>query len=181
MAEARLRKLKVFQAQIGFYDTVVAAPSRAAALRAWGASQNMFEDGWARTAEDPQAVEAARADPGVVLKRAVGTADAFAREAASLPSVPPSRRTNAPKEAAKRPSPPRAKPPADRGTLDAAEKNLAKLEERRALEKANLRRREQDLETAKQASQAVYVAEREAAEQAVANAMRAYRKAGGED
>ena len=30
------RKLKVFQAQFGFYDTIVAAPSQAAALRACG-------------------------------------------------------------------------------------------------------------------------------------------------
>jgi hypothetical protein len=32
-------KLKVFQAQFGFYDTVVTAPSQAAALCAWGVSQ----------------------------------------------------------------------------------------------------------------------------------------------
>jgi len=36
------RKLKVFQAQFGFFDTVVAAPSRAAALRAWGARQKIY-------------------------------------------------------------------------------------------------------------------------------------------
>ena len=29
------RKLKVFQAQFGFYDTVVAAASHTAGLRAW--------------------------------------------------------------------------------------------------------------------------------------------------
>ena len=35
-------KLKVSQAQFGFFDTVVAAPSQAAALRAWGVNQNLF-------------------------------------------------------------------------------------------------------------------------------------------
>src|SRR5205085_10312942 len=60
---ARARKLKVFQAQIGFYDTVVAAPSQAAALRAWGIRQNLFADGLARTTDEPQAVEAALATP----------------------------------------------------------------------------------------------------------------------
>ena len=39
------RKLKVFQAQFGFYDTIVAAPSQAAALRAWGVNQNLFASG----------------------------------------------------------------------------------------------------------------------------------------
>ena len=50
-----VRKLKVFQAQFGFYDTVVAAPSRAAALRAWGTHQNLFASGEAKVATDEAA------------------------------------------------------------------------------------------------------------------------------
>ena len=42
------RTMKVYQAQIGFYDLIVAAPSQAAALRAWGIHLNMFADGSAR-------------------------------------------------------------------------------------------------------------------------------------
>jgi hypothetical protein len=41
-------KLKAYQAQIGFYDTVVAAPSQAAALRVWGVRQNLFAGDEAR-------------------------------------------------------------------------------------------------------------------------------------
>ena len=59
MAKARERRLKVFQTHLGFFDTVVAAPSQAAALRAWGLHQNIFADGLARIADDPQAVAAA--------------------------------------------------------------------------------------------------------------------------
>ena len=63
MGEAPARKLKVFQAQLGFYDTVVAAPSQAAALRAWGVHQNLFADGLARITDEEHAVEAALAQP----------------------------------------------------------------------------------------------------------------------
>jgi hypothetical protein len=45
------RKLKVFQAPFGFFDTILAAPSQAAALRAWGTHRNLFADG-ARQARD---------------------------------------------------------------------------------------------------------------------------------
>jgi hypothetical protein len=53
MAKAPGRKLKVFQAQFGFHDSVVAAPSQTAALRAWGTRQNLFGEGQARLTEDP--------------------------------------------------------------------------------------------------------------------------------
>ena len=53
-------RLKVFQARFGFHDSVVAAVSQAAALRAWGVHQNLFADGQASITNDPRAVEAAR-------------------------------------------------------------------------------------------------------------------------
>lgn len=57
------RKLKVFQAQFGFYDTVVAAPSQAAALRAWGTHQDLFASGAATVTTDEAAIAAALAHP----------------------------------------------------------------------------------------------------------------------
>ncbi len=56
------RKLKVFQAQMGFYDTVVAASSQAAALRAWGTRQNLFASGDAALTTEASAVAAAQQD-----------------------------------------------------------------------------------------------------------------------
>ncbi len=41
-------RLKAFQAPLGFFDTVVAAPSQGAALKAWGSRQNLFRDGQAK-------------------------------------------------------------------------------------------------------------------------------------
>jgi hypothetical protein len=69
------RKLKVFQAQFGFYDTVMAAASQAAALRVWGTHQNLFASGQAKLSDDLRAVDAALAHPQTPLMRAVGSSD----------------------------------------------------------------------------------------------------------
>src|SRR4051812_5719728 len=111
---APARKLKVFQASVGFYDTVVAVPSQAAALRAWGTHQNLFKDGVARPAEDEAAIHAALAQPGIVLRRAIGTSDRFGLDP-GLPKFPdlPRRRSKVEKTEAKE-----VPEPADRTALD---------------------------------------------------------------
>ena len=174
------RKLKVFQAQFGFYDSVVAAPSQAAALRAWGTHQNLFASGEATVTTDEAAVAAATAHPETPLRRAIGSRDAFSLEPASLPKVP-----DAPKTAAANPivkSKPRApaKPTADRSKLDAAETALHALDESRKAEEADFRREEDELEARREAAQAAYVEARKAATGKIVDARTAYRKAGGE-
>ncbi|HEY2177285.1 MAG TPA: hypothetical protein VGH15_01765 [Caulobacteraceae bacterium] len=82
---ARTSRLKVFQARLGFYDTVVAVPNQPAALRAWGVHQNLFADGQAGLANDKAAIEAAVARPGTVLKRPVGAEGKFEVDPATLP------------------------------------------------------------------------------------------------
>src|SRR5438045_1623573 len=77
MPKPRAGRLKVFEAQFGFYDTVVAAPSQAAALRAWGTHQNLFASGDARLTTDEGAVRAALAHPEIPLRRALGSNDPF--------------------------------------------------------------------------------------------------------
>src|SRR5437588_7395757 len=71
------KHLKIFQAHLGFYDTIVAAPSQKAALAAWGASRNEFAKGFAQVTTDPQAVNAALLHPGQVLRRPFGSKGAF--------------------------------------------------------------------------------------------------------
>lgn len=181
MARAPGRKLKVFQAQFGFYDTVVAAPSRAAALRAWGTRQDLFANGEATVATDEAAILAATAHPETPLRRAVGSRDAFALEPTSLPKVP-----DAPKRAAVSPAvkPKPARPPgptADRSKLDAAEKALAQLDERRKREEAGFRREAEGLEARREVAQSGYVEARKAATAKVVAARTAYREAGGAD
>ena len=181
MAKAPTRRLKVFQAQFGFYDSVVAAPSQVAALRAWGVHQNLFADGRAQITEDGQAVEAALAHPETPLRRAVGSTDPFALEPTGLPKVPDAPRRPAAKPPPKAKPAARPKPPADRSALDAAEAKLRKLDDERKREEADFRRREAELEAARDAAQTRYVEGRKAATAAVVAARSAYRKAGGAD
>jgi len=175
------RKLKVFQAQFGFYDTVVAAASQAAALKAWGTHQNLFASGEAKITTDEAAITAALAHPNTPLRRAVGSAAPFALEPTSLPKVP-----NAPKKAivlqpAKKKSEPRDRLPPDRSKLDAAEKAVRELDARRKAEEADFRREQDELDSRREAAQGAYVDARKSAAAKVVEARTTYRKAGGND
>ena len=179
MAKRKLpakRKLKVFEAQLGFYDTVVAVPGKAAALGAWGVHQDLFAAGQARLAEDAAAVKAALAHPGVPLRRAVGSKDAFAVDPTGLPEVPDAPKKKAAAKARPQPEP---EPEPDRTALDAAETALATLEAARKREEAAFQRRQDALDAERDAAQSAYVAHRKAVAAAVAEARRAYRKRGG--
>ncbi len=174
------RRLKVFQAQFGFFDTVVAVASRAAALRAWGTHQNLFASGEAIETQDEAAVAAALKHPETPLRRAVGSNDPFQLEPSRLPQVP-----DAPKRAQAGPSgkaklATAKKPPADRNPLDAAEAALRRLEDARKREEADFRRRQDELDAAKTKAQCAYVEARKTAAAAVAEAGEAFRRAGGE-
>src|ERR1700761_7378541 len=78
------RKLKTFITNIGFFELAIAAPSMKAALEAWGMGHNAFQHGFAKQSDDPKIVAATMAQPGVVLRRAVGTKGAFS-EHSELP------------------------------------------------------------------------------------------------
>lgn len=181
------RKLKVFQARLGFHDTVVAAPSRTAALRAWDVHQNLFEQGEAAETADASAIKAALAHPGVPLMRPAGTQQSFtlkggklpraAKDAASRPR-PAAKSARAKAEPAKK-APPRAKPrPPSRKDLAAAEAALEKLKAHQAREDAAL---EKEFETRRSALMDSHMAQLKDASEALTQARRAYRKAGGED
>lgn len=140
-SRAMARRMKVFEARLGFYDTVVAVPSRAAALRAWGVSQDLFKEGQARESEDAGAIKAAKATPEVVLRRPAGGKGRFEQQPAALPEAPPARRRSP-----DRPQPairagarkPPAPPKPDRRALDQAEAALADLQARQTAEMAAL-------------------------------------------
>ena len=171
------RTLKVFRAQFGFHDTVVATSSQTAALRAWGTRQNLFADGSAQLATDQSAIDAALKYPEQPLRRAVGTNEPFSLAPVALPTVPDLPRQ--PQQVAKARSPRPA--PADRSKLDSAETLIRKLETERKQEEAELRREEDALAQRRTSAQEVYVKVRKKANDAVEAALRDYRKAGGTD
>src|SRR5262249_47351440 len=123
----------------GFYESVIAAPSQQAALRAWGTSQNLFAQGLAHVVTDEETLKAALAHPGTPLQRAIGTKDPFALKPGTpkITGLDARSKERQPKKksAPAQPTP----PPPDRSKLTAAEKALAQLREDRAREERELR------------------------------------------
>jgi hypothetical protein len=170
LAKAAPRKLKVYQAQIGFFDSVVAAPNQAAALGAWGTHQNLFAEGRAKVASDPAAVAAALAHPEVPLRRPVGSDDAYTLDPGA-PQVPAGRaRTGLS----------RAKAPPDRRKLDEAEAALAKIEAEGERAEVDLRARREALEAEAAEAKQDRDRRRLAAQKVIERERRAFRQAGGE-
>lgn len=66
------RKLKVFRTPTGFHDAYVAAPSRKAALAAWGSDADLFARGVAEEVTDPKLVAEPLARPGEVIRLSRG-------------------------------------------------------------------------------------------------------------
>ena len=81
------RTLKVFKTHIGFYDLIVSAPSMKAAAAAWNVTPRIFAHELAAATADPDAVSAAMARPGTVLKRLHGRKGDFVPNPAP-PSAP---------------------------------------------------------------------------------------------
>lgn len=172
------RPLKVFRTHLGFFDTVVAAPSQKAALEAWGAKQNLFHEGLAEITNDPKAVMAALAKPGVVLRRAAGSNDQFS-ENPDLPMIRSARRSKAAKASGQQKLPlPKPEPKhVDRRKLEAAEKALAELEadERRTLGELWKRRAAAEADEAR--AKRDFAKRRREAEERVEQERRAYDRA----
>lgn len=135
------RKLKVYQTSQGFYDLAVAAPTMTAALKAWGASASpeLFRQGFAKESDDKDVIAAAMAQPGIVLRRPVGSNKAF-REHAELPTAEELskhlKQVDPPREKAPAPSAKKTREPAKRDTVEKAERKEAAQADEKAERKA---------------------------------------------
>ncbi|MDB5437921.1 MAG: hypothetical protein JWM33_348 [Caulobacteraceae bacterium] len=121
------------------------------------------------------------AHPETLLRRAVGSKDAFVLAPTRLPDLP-----DAPEKAAIKRAPipepaPPTRSPANRSKLDVAEEAVTTLDDTRKREEASSRREAEDLEARRAAAQGAYVAARKTATAKVVDARSASRKAGGED
>lgn len=105
------KALKVYRTAAGFHDAYVAAPSKAAALRAWGAERDLFALGAAEEITDTKLSKAPLANPGEVVK--------IARSDEGDEAPPPKTRKVTLAKAVKRPS---------RAALDKAEAALEQVE-----------------------------------------------------
>lgn len=128
------RKLKVFRTAIGFHDAYVSAPSRKAALQAWGTDKDLFARGVAEEVTDPILAEAALAAPGEVIRVSRGGA---IEQLAELAKAPKRAKRAPPIEAAEAPAkPPTPRP--SRAALDKAEAALERLRVEQAAERQAL-------------------------------------------
>jgi hypothetical protein len=148
MIGPRSHRLKVFQTQLGFFDTVVAATSQTAALRAWSVYQNLFAQGRARLATDLDAIAAATHTPGRPLRRVAGTDDPFELEPRSRPSAPELARRGRAAAASD------SRSPSDRSGIEAARAALARLDRDHKAEEERFRQRQRRLEVEQAALEA---------------------------
>ncbi|WP_395623971.1 hypothetical protein [Sphingomonas daechungensis] len=154
----RKQKLKVFRTPIGFHDAYVAAPSRKAALEAWGADSNIFAQGIAEQVTEPALMEEPLANPGKVIKRVRGSTDEhFAALERAAPTAKAKRKgseSGAPKT--------KPKPRPSRDALDEAEEALEKEEKKQRKKINELDERIRELEGKRREMQRKHEAERDA-------------------
>lgn len=145
MAKARMAKLKVFRTAIGFHDALVAAPSRKAALEAWGADSNIFAQGLAEEVDDPALAKQALERPGEVVRMARGSAAEHVKALGKTRKREESgSRLEAGMTKADRPTPQGRKP--SRAAVDKAEKALAAADAKHAAALKRLRDEERAIE-----------------------------------
>ena len=159
-------KLKVFVVPTGFHDAYVAAPSRKAALAAWGSTHDLFARGVASEVTDPLLMAEPLADPGKVIKRSRGTA---AEQIAALPpNVERVATDEAPAERKPRKAAAKAKPQPkpSRRALEIAEAALAEAERKHRAEDTDLAKRQAALDRERRASKEVHDREHDALDEA---------------
>lgn len=144
------RKLKVFRMPTGFDDAYVAAPSRKAALAAWGSEADLFARGVAEEVTDPQLMAEPLRRPGEVVRLSRGD---LAKQLKALGPrrKKPARKARAPepeqaegKRQARKPARPKAPPRRDK--VDAAEAALREARARHAADAGALERQREALD-----------------------------------
>jgi uncharacterized membrane protein YccC len=133
------RNLKVFRTAIGFHDAYVAAPSRKAALRAWGTDKDLFARGVAEEVTDPALMAEALAEPNTVFRRLRDTPPEPAKDKRKATSR--SGKATRAERVPARPPP----PPPSRDEVEAARRALDKTLDQHKAEQSELVARERAL------------------------------------
>jgi hypothetical protein len=163
------RKPKVYWAEIdGLNDWIVAAPNRADALAAFGVRQDLFAQGAAGEAAEPDKIAAARKQPGVPLRRAKETNAEFA-----APTSAADWSAAAPKGSV------RSKKKADRTALDQAEARLEEIEKNHLQAMADIEQDRTRLHEREDRETRRYEAARSEAEAQRDDAAKVFKAAGG--
>jgi hypothetical protein len=165
------RQLKVFRTTTGFHDAYVAAPSRKAALEAWGADANLFARGVAEQVTDPELIAEPHERPGEVIKVSRGDL------AAQLKALGPRKKAGKRQQPAKPRKAAEPKPPPKRDKVDAAEAALREAHQRHAEEAKTLEDQREAIERKLEALRARQGKEAARLERKRDEAREAYREA----
>ena len=167
------RKLKVFRTPTGFHDAYVAAPSRKAALKAWGADADLFARGTAEQITDPRLMAEPLKHPGEVIRVSRGDL------AAQLKALGPRKKPAAKKKPESKPAskPPKPKPPPRRDKVDEAEAALDQARHTQAGERAALEKQRDAIDRKLEALETRHEEEIARLEERFENARAAYRAA----
>ena len=143
-------RLKVFRTPIGFHDAYVAAPSRKAALQAWGTDKDLFARGVAEEVTDPAITAEPLAAPGTVFRqmRAMPPEEV---EAGPGKSGKPKAPRAAPERPLRRIPPPPPPPPPSSQQVDEAQAALDAAGEQQQIEQRDLAARERELASERKA------------------------------
>lgn len=167
------RKLKVFRTPTGFHDAYVAAPSRKAALEAWGADADLFARGTAEQITDPRLMAEPLKHPGEVIR--VSRGDLAAQLKALGPRKKPAAKKRPEKEPARKLAKP--KPPPRRDKVDEAEAALDAARRRQAGERTALEKQRDAIDRKLEALEIRHDKESGRLEERFKNARAAYRAA----
>jgi hypothetical protein len=172
----RKQKLKVFVTPIGFHDAYVAAPSRKAALEAWGADANIFAQGIAEQVTDPKLMEEPLERPGKVIRRLRGSHDEHVAELAKTESKKKSPTPTPPLKRRGEKAKPRVPKPS-RDELDAAEEALERAEKKHRKTLSKIDEQVRKLERERRDLQRKHERERDRLAEDVEKARSAYERA----
>ena len=171
---AKPKVLKVFRTPIGFHDAYVAAPSKKAALEAWGSHRNLFAIGEAEQVSDQKLMRAPLATPGAVVKVSRGT---VAEQLNALPIDEKTEAKTPPPENARRgevAKPRKLAPRPSRAALDRAEAALVTAKAADAKVLAAIDDKIADLHARRDAAVATQAEARKTREAALDRAQTAY-------
>jgi hypothetical protein len=167
------RKLKVYRTVAGFNDAYVAAPSRKAALAAWGASADLFARGAAEEVTEPVLMAEPIKRPGeVIMKSRGGLAEQLKALGPRKAKGKAAAQSDQPAPAPRKP----AKPPS-RVALDKAESALEDTQRQHAAEIKALEAERDAIERKIEAVQARQATESEKLERREREARESYRDA----
>ncbi|MBB4857903.1 type IV secretory pathway VirB10-like protein [Novosphingobium chloroacetimidivorans] len=177
------KKLKVFRTAVGFRDAYVAAPSRAAALRAWGTEKDLFARGAAEEVTDAELGAEALEKPGDVVYRTRGGLKEQVAALGKLPARKAAKAATKPVSAKAAPAtaaPEPAKPPIprpSRAEVEEAEAAIAQHEREQAEAEHAMQERERALAAERDAMESRLSRERKQLQGKLEAARAAYREA----